>query len=598
MRNTHLAWSWELWVVVLICLVLASTTALFADQDSQQGIQLKATGVSFQKLMAQLASENGMKLVIQTDDDFIVNADFSSSTPVETMMMRVAKDVGLDFWKTGDTYYIGKQKTISVKPTPTIDPAPALPNPLVPDPVKPSLLTSVGATNMPKADTPATPPVIRSIPLQYMSVRELLYMLGIPSGSIENSRRQVLDNRIEKVYDVRHPQDITQNTLDNGLSYNGNSAAASSPWLSGVLGQVSPHDASSTDAYQFPGMPGGGMGGAPIFPGGGGGAPGAAAPTPGGGATATGGTAGRPGAAGGAGGGGGLKTFVPDGIKQMIGLIGLNAILVKADKEDDIDQLQALIKLLDQPVKQVVVEVMFVDMNIQDAMSMSASLEYSGMPVSFISNNGGTAGNMLLSYVKGDVQANLAAILTKSWNKVVNAPRVVAQNGQGASVEFTTNIPFITIDSEEDVFGRELTVPNISMQQFMQGLTVNRVDIHPDNSVTLDVTPEINSPASTGVPVPGGGSGSVFGSNSISISAVVRVKDGETIMMGGFITKNETRQSTETPLLGKIPLIGPLLFGSHGSTSNNEETMIFITPTIMKEDTTDFTGLQALPPLF
>ncbi len=129
-----------------------------------------------------------------------------------------------------------------------------------------------------------------------------------------------------------------------------------------------------------------------------------------------------------------------------------------------------MIELLDKPIDQVVVEVMFVDMNVQDAMSMSASLAYSGMPIAFISNNGGTSGNMLLSYVKGDVQANLSAILTKSWNKVVNAPRVVVQNNGTASVMFTTYIPFITLDSEEDVFGRTLTTPNINMQTFQPGL--------------------------------------------------------------------------------------------------------------------------------
>ncbi len=59
MRNTHLAGSWEMWIVVLLCLVLTSTTALFADQDSSTGFRLKATGVSFKTLMTQLAVRMG-----------------------------------------------------------------------------------------------------------------------------------------------------------------------------------------------------------------------------------------------------------------------------------------------------------------------------------------------------------------------------------------------------------------------------------------------------------------------------------------------------------------------------------------------------------
>ncbi len=85
-----------------------------------------------------------MKLIIQVDDDPIVNADFSSSTPVETMMAQTAKSVGLDFWKSGETYYIGKQKTIEVTPTPSIDPAPtaATPSPTNPQPSSAPLLQS------------------------------------------------------------------------------------------------------------------------------------------------------------------------------------------------------------------------------------------------------------------------------------------------------------------------------------------------------------------------------------------------------------------------------------------------------------------------
>ena len=137
------------------------------------------------------------------------------------------------------------------------------------------------------------------------------------------------------------------------------------------------------------------------------------------------------------------------------------------------------------------------------------------------------------------------------------------------------------------MFGRTINQSEINEETFEQGLNVNTVTIHPDDTVTLDVTPILESPSTTGVPVPGGGSGSVFGENSTTITTVVRVKSGETIMIGGFITKNELRAITDTPLLGKIPLLGPLLFGSRSNTTTDEETMIFITPTIMKQDSTD-----------
>jgi type II secretory pathway component GspD/PulD (secretin) len=61
-----------------------------------------------------------------------------------------------------------------------------------------------------------------------------------------------------------------------------------------------------------------------------------------------------------------------------------------------------------------------------------------------------------------------------------------------------------------------------------------------------------------------------------------RVMNGETIVVGGFIRKNESTNITQIPLLGSLPLIGPL-FRSKSVTGDDTELLIFVTPTIIGE---------------
>jgi type II secretory pathway component GspD/PulD (secretin) len=283
-------------------------------------------------------------------------------------------------------------------------------------------------------------------------------------------------------------------------------------------------------------------------------------------------------------------------VNTIIGLNGLNALLVRADTEEEIDQLEQLIKLLDQPVKQVIVETMIVKMDVKDAFALGVSWTFAGMPLSVVSANSGAEGNFAIRYIRGNLRVALATTLTTSSSRVVQAPRVIVQNGGEGHIEITDSVPFITMDESTDVFGRTTSTPNISFEDFTQGLDVYDVMIHPDDTITMEIAPIIEIPTvSVGIP---GGAGGVSGANEFTIDQRVRVKNGETIMLGGFSTKDEEQGGMRAPLLSNLPIIGPLLFRNKSRATSNTEMLVFVTPTIMKEDTTNFDGMKSLPPLF
>ena len=69
----------------------------------------------------------------------------------------------------------------------------------------------------------------------------------------------------------------------------------------------------------------------------------------------------------------------------------------------------------------------------------------------------------------------------------------------------------------------------------------------------------------------------------------VRIKDEETLLLGGMITENEQKQVGKVPILGDIPLIGAL-FRSQSKKVAKEELLIMLTPRIIK-DTEDVAEL-------
>ena len=68
----------------------------------------------------------------------------------------------------------------------------------------------------------------------------------------------------------------------------------------------------------------------------------------------------------------------------------------------------------------------------------------------------------------------------------------------------------------------------------------------------------------------------------------IRVKDGETIVIGGLLQEKETNSQGRLPFLSSIPVVG-MLFKNSNTTRDRSELILMITPKILKE--TDAIGL-------
>ncbi len=108
--------------------------------------------------------------------------------------------------------------------------------------------------------------------------------------------------------------------------------------------------------------------------------------------------------------------------------------------------------------------------------------------------------------------------------------------------------------------------------------------ISPDGYVTLDIKPQYSTIA-TQVTTPG----EVEGERDIVATLLqrrnldlkgIRIKDGETLVIGGMIQETETKSVKKIPFLGDLPVVG-MFFRSTGTTKRKDEMVMMITPQII-----------------
>jgi len=170
-----------------------------------------------------------------------------------------------------------------------------------------------------------------------------------------------------------------------------------------------------------------------------------------------------------------------------------------------------------------------------------------------------------------DFEARLRALEADQRARIRAAPRMAVMNGHEAGI-------FIGVR-------RFITVEYISYGQTtekIQGVDVGvKLKVRPltggGGEITLTVDPEGTQVSNiseldpkTGLPV----------LSTRQTGTTVRVKDGETVMIGGLRQRQYENRATKIPILGDIPLIGNL-FRSRAKTAVDSELVVFITPYIL-----------------
>ena len=281
-----------------------------------------------------------------------------------------------------------------------------------------------------------------------------------------------------------------------------------------------------------------------------------------------------------------------------------NTIIIK-DTLSAINNIKRLIKAIDTPIKQVLIEARIVEASDQFTHSIgvrwggsvnrstnknfpgSVALGAAGTTAAnsdailaggqtaatgrgFLVDlpaigNGGSIGLSLGSFSNAiNLDLELSAAQADGTAKIVSNPRIVTSNLKQASVTQGSLVPIVTPGSANSPATTTLTKAALTLDVTPQ--------ITADGGVILDIVVTKDSPATFN---------GATGIDSKAVTTNVHVKNGETIVIGGVYTREKAFDETSVPYLSEIPVLG-WLFKSETKRDNKTELLIFITPKIMQ----------------
>lgn len=192
--------------------------------------------------------------------------------------------------------------------------------------------------------------------------------------------------------------------------------------------------------------------------------------------------------------------------------------------------------------------------------------------------------------------ASLQAQITNGNAKILTDPTLIVQEGQTANVNLTQEV--VGNIKREIVRDENIATETISAEKDRVGLTlavkIERID---DNGfVSLSVAPVVKAPqAPATINVGGGGSQQIFLVSERSLnSGLIRLRDGQTLILSGIIQDADRTTVSKIPILGDLPLIGSL-FRSTNRQNQRNEVIVLLTPQIMDDSENSSYGYNYTP---
>ncbi|XQW85907.1 secretin N-terminal domain-containing protein [Thalassotalea piscium] len=253
-------------------------------------------------------------------------------------------------------------------------------------------------------------------------------------------------------------------------------------------------------------------------------------------------------------------------------------VLIFYTSGEEYQQILPLIKRLDILPKQVMLEVIIAEVTLADEFKQG---------VEFALKRGnyglGTEGNIFgkgfggLSYaVTGNgLNVGLELFQSNSLVDTLSKPSIVVRDGVSANITVGTDIPVVGETASNPLDSNTTTTTKIEYRKTGVNLTVTPT-INAQGVVLMEINQSVSNEIEAGTT--SALNPSVF---TRSIQTEVVAESGQTIMLGGLISRNKTEKQTKVPFFGSLPLIGALFKGDT-SAGDKTELVVFVTPKVIE----------------
>jgi general secretion pathway protein D len=176
--------------------------------------------------------------------------------------------------------------------------------------------------------------------------------------------------------------------------------------------------------------------------------------------------------------------------------------------------------------------------------------------------------------------ATLTTVMSDTDTKLIQSPQIRALDNQKASLKIGERLPVATGSFQPGIGGVGINpLVNTQFQYIDVGVNIDVTPhVHADRDVTLKVSMEISS--EIGQASIGGITQPIIGQKKVDLGEI-RLKDGETSLIGGIMDDSQTKALAGIPGLAQIPILR-YLFGQVTADHSSDETVFAITPHIIR----------------
>jgi MSHA type pilus biogenesis protein MshL len=274
--------------------------------------------------------------------------------------------------------------------------------------------------------------------------------------------------------------------------------------------------------------------------------------------------------------------------------------LLSADGRMNLDRTAALLQVTDRPsrlarveqyleavmlrvTRQVQIEAKVIEVELRD--EFSAGINWRAVLGGLTSNATATqtlapasTGGFTLALNVGDFSALLNAFAAQGKVNVLSSPRITAMNNEPAVMRIGTQDVFFTTTTQIDSQSGQIVQSTVTPQSLTEGVVLSVTpQISADGIIHMNINPSITE--RTGVAT------SRLGDQVPIISVretdtLVRVRQGETIVIAGLMQDRANIDTSKVPFIGDVPVVGHL-FKRTEKTRRKTDLVILLTPTVM-----------------
>ena len=262
--------------------------------------------------------------------------------------------------------------------------------------------------------------------------------------------------------------------------------------------------------------------------------------------------------------------------------------LIAFGTPDQIEHVRHLLRELDVPYQQILLEAQVMALSKSASKALGIDWSWSTFPQPSTSSSSTTT-SVTTTYFPiglvtgGDgkqysmgVNATLNALITKGDGKLLARPNLLTFNGNKGTIFVGDQLPVVTPNAT--TAGGAVTY---TTEYKNAGITLSYVPrINEDGQISASVFVEVSTPVSITLDV-GGQKTTAYQITTRSAQTHVRMKDGDTLVIGGLISNSEIKSLNKVPLLGDLPILGKL-FQSVSKSKNETEVVIFLKAKVVK----------------